>query len=95
MNEASFEKNGLFFLPPPPTCKFLYLKLLFTLSDCHENWHVEEKGGGEEKEPKNDKNVRLASEKNQQVVLRPKKNSFFPVPIPFVFFRKLTLKMSI
>ena len=27
----------LFFLLPPPPCKFLYLKLLFTLSDCLEN----------------------------------------------------------
>ena len=31
----------LFFLSPPPTCKCLYLKLPFNLSDCHENWHVD------------------------------------------------------
>ena len=33
--EKSRKIKALF--PFPPTCKFLYLKLLFTLSDCHEN----------------------------------------------------------
>ena len=37
---AIITKNRLFFLFPP-TCKFFYLKLPFTLSNCHENWHVD------------------------------------------------------
>ena len=37
---ASSIKFGLFFLPPP-TCNFLHLKLVFTLSDYHKNWRAD------------------------------------------------------
>ena len=40
----SCDVSRLFFLPPPPHLQFFIIKLLFALSECHENRHANKLG---------------------------------------------------